>query len=242
MPGAVVGWWRSHGLPVSRLEDPRWLGLWSEQSPSDALWSALGAPGRAVVVGQLQVARALARRGVQVRQVGIDPPPGQHQAAWLAGRSLDPDRVPPALAPGRGLAKAFDVLLFPGSGGRAKCWGADRYAALGRALVSTGQTVAVVLGPVEQARGPGPEAFAGLRVVTTPGLVETAALCASAGQVVGNDAGTSHLAAAAGARGLVLFGPTDPARWRPLGGGLRVLQAPLETLAVATVLAALAVG
>ena len=34
---------------------------------------------------------------------------------------------------------------------------------------------------------------------------------------VGNDSGISHLAAAIGTPGVVLFGPTDPRRWRPLG-------------------------
>src|SRR5258708_28959827 len=34
---------------------------------------------------------------------------------------------------------------------------------------------------------------------------------------VGNASGASHLAAAADAPGVVIFGPSDPARWRPLG-------------------------
>jgi ADP-heptose:LPS heptosyltransferase len=41
---------------------------------------------------------------------------------------------------------------------------------------------------------------------------------------VGNDSGVSHLAAAAGAPGVAIFGPTDPDRWRPIGW-VRVVRA-----------------
>ena len=56
---------------------------------------------------------------------------------------------------------------------------------------------------------------------------------------VGHDSGISHLAAAAGARCLLLFGPTDPEVWAPANAGVRVLQAPdgrLSALEVRAVL------
>jgi ADP-heptose:LPS heptosyltransferase len=43
---------------------------------------------------------------------------------------------------------------------------------------------------------------------------------AHASLVVGNDSGVTHLAAVAGAPVVALFGPTDPALWRPLGDAL----------------------
>lgn len=64
-------------------------------------------------------------------------------------------------------------------------------------------------------------ALAGLRVAD---LRELAWYLAHAAYYVGNDSGVSHLAGAAGARGTVLFGPTDPAVWRPLGHLLVVEQ------------------
>jgi heptosyltransferase-3 len=43
---------------------------------------------------------------------------------------------------------------------------------------------------------------------------------------IGHDSGISHLAAAAGANCLLLFGPTDPNVWAPQNKNVRVLRAP----------------
>jgi heptosyltransferase-2 len=59
---------------------------------------------------------------------------------------------------------------------------------------------------------------------------------------VGHDSGISHIAAAAGARCLLLFGKTDPAIWAPANANVTVLRAPesdLALLEVDTVAAAL---
>jgi heptosyltransferase-2 len=66
-----------------------------------------------------------------------------------------------------------------------------------------------------------------------------AALARQARAFVGNDSGVSHLAAAAQGRGVVIFGPTDPVQWRPLGEVTILRRQPLEALAVAEVLQAL---
>jgi heptosyltransferase III len=55
---------------------------------------------------------------------------------------------------------------------------------------------------------------------------------------IGHDSGISHLAAAAGARCFLLFGPTDPKVWAPQNKDVRVLLAPngdLTQLDLATV-------
>ena len=59
---------------------------------------------------------------------------------------------------------------------------------------------------------------------------------------VGHDSGISHLAAAAGARCVLLFGPTDPAVWAPKGEDVKVLRpesGDLAKLPFETVCAAL---
>src|SRR4029077_305503 len=43
---------------------------------------------------------------------------------------------------------------------------------------------------------------------------------------IGHDSGISHLAAAAGANCILLFGPTDPDVWAPMNENVRVLRPP----------------
>ena len=42
---------------------------------------------------------------------------------------------------------------------------------------------------------------------------------------IGHDSGISHLAAAAGAKCILLFGPTNPAIWAPANENVKVLRA-----------------
>ena len=136
-----------------------------------------------------------------------------------------------------GLGDTRVVLLFPGSGSRHKNWPAENFAALASALAPPLRAL-VVLGPAEGAIEPlfVARGIAGLRdqpLGTIAGLARLAA------GFVGNDSGVSHLAAAAGAPGVSIFGPTDPDRWRPLGR-VRVVRAlKLADLTPAEVTAAL---
>jgi hypothetical protein len=115
-----------------------------------------------------------------------------------------------------------DVLaIHPGSGSARKNWtGTGEVAARWR---QAGSTVIVVSGPAE---GDGAPAASGDLVVHCEPLDRVAALLARASRYLGNDSGVSHLAGLVGARGVSVFGPSDPVAWRPLGGGIRVLHAP----------------
>jgi heptosyltransferase-2 len=55
---------------------------------------------------------------------------------------------------------------------------------------------------------------------------------------IGHDSGISHLAAAAGANCILLFGPTDPDVWAPANANVQILRAPsgrLDDLNIETV-------
>ena len=59
---------------------------------------------------------------------------------------------------------------------------------------------------------------------------------------IGHDSGISHLAAAAGANCILLFGPTDPHVWAPRNKNVRVIRAPggrLSNLEIASVAGAI---
>jgi len=120
------------------------------------------------------------------------------------------------------------AVLGPGAVyGPAKQWGIERFAALGRRLATRGLGVAVcgtaaeagACAALAAAIGPAAVSLAG----RTP-LPALAALCAEAALAVCNDSGLAHLAAAAGAPTVVVFGSTSSAWTAPLGRRVRVLQ------------------
>jgi len=105
------------------------------------------------------------------------------------------------------------IIVHVGSGSPLKNW--TGFAALVEIWPrSRRESLVVVRGPVEVERE---VACPGAVTVTTPTLPQLVSLLRGANAYLGNDSGVSHLAAAVGARCVVLFGPTDPATWAPLG-------------------------
>jgi ADP-heptose:LPS heptosyltransferase len=107
------------------------------------------------------------------------------------------------------------IAIFPGSGSPAKNWPLDKFAALARILAER-SSVVFILGPAESAMEPilREHRFPMLKDLDLGTVAGIARLAAG---FVGNDSGASHLAAAADAPGVVIFGPSDPSRWLPLG-------------------------
>jgi ADP-heptose:LPS heptosyltransferase len=168
------------------------------------------------------------------------PPGGPHASLWLA-QALAPLGIDTRSEPfplrftdaerreaethARSLPVGF-LALHPGSGSRTKNWPFDRFAEAARRLVG-GRPWLLVLGPAEEDIAPPPDA------VSARGLAlrTLGAVLARAGLFLGNDSGVSHLAAAAGTRTLVLFGPTDPAQWSPVGRCVLALRPATRDLA-----------
>ena len=115
-----------------------------------------------------------------------------------------------------------DVLaIHPGSGSARKNW--QGMAELAERWRARGAGVVAIAGPAEADQ---PPPLRDAVLVRDEPLDRVAAALARAARYLGNDSGISHLAGMVGARGLALFGPTDPVAWRPLGAGIRVLAAP----------------
>jgi Glycosyltransferase family 9 (heptosyltransferase) len=186
------------------------------------------------------------------RLLAHDPTPpasSGHATAWLARPLAElgvapVDAVPPlrfteaegdASAPlARSLPPRF-LAVHTGSGSPAKNWPRERYLALADHLAQ-GCSWLLVEGPAEERGSAAPKAAVVARALP---LRVLGALISRAGLYVGNDSGVTHLAAAAGAKTLALFGPTDPATFAPLGRAVRTLRAPggeLERLGVESVL------
>ncbi len=160
------------------------------------------------------------------------PPPGGPRVPAYQLRQLDRQGVPrfpgpwlpgwrravlPARVPER-------IVVHPGSGDPGKNLPADTWAAAVAALRRrTGLPAVAVLGPAEAERG-GWDALVGVadpRVCS--GVGDLLAVLAGAEVYLGNDAGPTHLAAALGVPTVAVFGPSDPALWRPLGRRVAVV-------------------
>ena len=119
------------------------------------------------------------------------------------------------------------AIVNPGAGWGAKCWPADRYAALVRALGEHGIHSLINAGPgeTELARQVcvGNDKVAWVVESSLPQLI---AITRRAALFVGGDTGPAHLASAMSVPVVAIFGPTDPARNGPYGGRYVVLRSP----------------
>ncbi len=117
------------------------------------------------------------------------------------------------------------VIIHPGSGGLHKCWHLDNFLAIAEKLTCEDIRVIFLLGPAEQERF----SKAGLNDIsmaaeclTDLSLSQVVGLLSCADAFIGNDGGITHLAAGQGIRTLVVFGPTQPAVYRPIGPAVTV--------------------
>lgn len=121
------------------------------------------------------------------------------------------------------------VLIHPGSGSPRKNWPLAGFLAVADRLRGLSIPVCFLVGEVEQERWSDSD-VARLRetspVIVTPTAADLAAILSTGGLLIGNDSGPSHLAALLGTPTLTLFGPTDPALWRPLGPQATFLRGP----------------
>jgi ADP-heptose:LPS heptosyltransferase len=130
-----------------------------------------------------------------------------------------------------------EVLVHVGSGSAAKNWPAERFAKTIRALK---RPVRLVVGEADAVSAANVDACLGrpLPRLENQTLGELAARLAGCHAYLGNDSGVSHLAGLCGARTGVLFGPTSPVVWRPLGPDVHVIPFDTQPEQVADLLGA----
>lgn len=125
--------------------------------------------------------------------------------------------------------RAAPLAIHPGSGGARKCWPISSFAELIQRLWQKAIPVLLLGGPADHERIaalqqmlPAPEIDMLTMLVDAPLLEVAAALQACRGYI-GNDSGITHLAAMTGIPVVALFGPSDPAVWRPVGPNVTIL-------------------
>lgn len=146
------------------------------------------------------------------------------------------------------------VAIHPGSGSERKNWLTEGWEEIGRFLLdqpeerrprlllvggeADGKALRALTTSWRSAADRGD-----VRLAEDLPLPHLAAVLARCRLFLGHDSGISHLAAAVGARCLLLFGPTDPDIWAPPYRGVQIIRAPdatLSTLEAAVVRGAVA--
>lgn len=227
---------------VRSIDSPSMAGLLTN-APSEPLRLALGSANLVVAWTSRDVTPGLQRLGLRrILHASPTPLPGMHAARWLleslseylkgafgipmSAVSLSTWHIPyteterlQASALLEKLQIAESVLMHPGAGAAWKRWPAARFAATGTALRNHGQSVALLGGPADDAVIAGVQSYVAQPFPVVPpmearalGAVLSHAIC-----YLGNDSGVTHLSGASGTPTVALFGPTDPAAWKPLG-------------------------
>lgn len=160
------------------------------------------------------------------RLIGIDKPPAPR--IWLT-----PDHRARAAALLRDLSPV--LAIAPAANWGPKTWPIERFVALMQILTAPGAPLAtarvlVVAAPGERAQvAPLIAAIPPARLIDLSGggdLLDVAACLQRARLFVGNDSGLMHLAAAAGAPTLGLFGPSPDTRYGPWGPDTALVRTP----------------
>lgn len=130
------------------------------------------------------------------------------------------------------------AAMHPGAGGEWKRWPLVRFIELARRMVmENGRSLVIFEGPAEEGMA---QHFAsalpgsGLILSQGAGLRLLAGILAHCGWFCGNDSGIAHLAAALGLPCTVMFGPTLPQHWAPLGSQVTVLRDPGDCIGCAS--------
>jgi ADP-heptose:LPS heptosyltransferase len=119
------------------------------------------------------------------------------------------------------------IVVHPGAGKPQNVWAGRRYAESARLLGEAFECgVVAVAGPADTATL---EAFLEAcvdrpTVLRSPSLGFLGALMKRSILTLCNDTGVMHIAGAVGARCVAVFGPTDPARWKPVNQTVVAVQ------------------
>jgi lipopolysaccharide heptosyltransferase II len=121
------------------------------------------------------------------------------------------------------------AVFHAGSSSESKCWPREHFLTLAREFAAKGcQVVWTGDGSTRQINAWLAERVASSDLTGLTSVPALGALCRNAVVTISNDSGPAHVAAAAGARVLSLFGRKEPGlserRWAPLGADVRALR------------------
>ncbi len=136
------------------------------------------------------------------------------------------------------------IAIHPGSGSEKKNWPIEAWIELARSLqTNPGCNLLLVGGEAEGNKLEKLKASLDsgrVKVLKNQPLVEVARHLSACEAYIGHDSGISHLAAALGLKGLILWGETNASIWRPRSPRMQLLEsgATLQHLKIDAVLEA----
>ncbi len=115
-----------------------------------------------------------------------------------------------------GLADRQFALIHPAAAFATKQWAVENFARVAESFAERGLAPVAIVAPNEREIVESLMDQSSVRIVSFDlSLPEVAALAARSQIFVGNDSGIAHIAAAVGARSVVIFGSSNVAHWRP---------------------------
>jgi heptosyltransferase III len=223
LPAELTDYFASFDLIVSYLYDPDRIFETNVRSSSSATFL----PGPSKLDNSehaaFQLARPLQALGLSITDA----------AARLFPNGDDRE----AVRSFRGDNAKTIVVLHPGSGSETKNWPIENWISLGDAILVKGGRLVIIAGEADAGRLQKLRAVwkqQSVRFAENLSLPHVAALLENT-LFIGHDSGISHVAAAVGARCVLLFGWTDPAIWAPANENVTVLRAPNGKIADLTV-------
>lgn len=227
LPGELADYFSNFDLIVSYLYDPD--RMFEKNLRRCGVENLLCGPAKILETAghaARQLARPIEDLGIKVRDLTETVFPSEDDRQF-AQEFLGPLQQP-------------IIAIHPGSGGAEKNWPLDNWIGLfsrraafslsGEESRQTGNccSLIVVSGEADGAQTEHLEREwknRRVRFVKNLPLPHLAAVLERS-IFFGHDSGISHLAAAAGANCILLFGPTDPNVWAPQNNNVRILRAP----------------
>jgi ADP-heptose:LPS heptosyltransferase len=207
-PAAAAEYFAQFDLIVSYLYDPE--GVFQSNATRAGAARFVAGPHRPDEDSGLHAAEVLLR---PLESLGI--------------RHADPRPRLVLSQAGEGLPGAW-LAAHPGSGSEEKNWPETKWAELLKSLASRTRWSFLLIGG--EAEGDRSRRLCDLlppgraRLAQDVPLVELAQRMKSCAGYIGHDSGITHLAAALDLPGLVLWGPTSAAVWRPMNERMRLIR------------------
>ena len=235
LPAELANYFASFDLIISYLYDPD--GIFENNLRRCAVQNLIHGPAK--VDHREHAARQLARPLEELGLRASDFAPRIYHST--ESRKFAEDFL-------RGMPRPI-LAIHPGSGSETKNWPIENWTEFGNHILGSDEfcgSLVIVSGEADEiqcARLESEWKDRDVRFAKNLPLSHLAAVLEDS-IFVGHDSGISHLAAAAGAKCILLFGPTDPDVWAPMNENVEVIRAvsgklsDLEIIEVEATLAA----